>query len=332
MSSENQNNKPKILIIGAYGFLGQHFAKYCLKKDNLVSIGVKSTSKKPLDFSVTPIDTYYTDTSNFIKKNIPPRYIELITNKGIALTKIPKGEAVISDLFVLRMEDGWETFFEYLQFQSLLNTDENELAKYIHIVFYNQKGHSVGDREVKVKKALKTTLNVNQIAKELGIEKDGLFAVFHPYKESWLKSHNTFLAERGYLGYVNKSLGPIKGFVHGNLDAIAKFPSKEKYQLLGNYSFSEKEYSLQHKLIWGNTYKLNWVNPTDKNQKFSIETCGDKSQKIENYNIPPRGTLKYVKTVHKKEKEARIIIKSKLYLARPVVFKIMSASFDVFHG
>ena len=42
---------------------------------------------------------------NFIKKSIPPRYIELITNKGIALTKIPKEEAVISDLFVLRVEE-----------------------------------------------------------------------------------------------------------------------------------------------------------------------------------------------------------------------------------
>ena len=269
---------------------------------------------------------------NFLKKNIPPRYIELITNKGVALTKIPNGEAIISDLFVLRIEDGWETFFEYLQFQSLLNTDENQLTKSVHIVFFNQKGLSVGDREVKVKKALKTTLNVNQIAKDIGIEKDGLFAVFHPYKESWLKNHNSFLAERGYVGYANKSLGPIKGFVHGNLDAIAKFPSKEKYQLLGNYSFSDKEYRLQHKLTLGNRYELFLVNPTNKNQKFSIETSGEKSRKIDNYNVPPRGTLRYVKTVHKKEKEARIIIKSKLYLARPVVFKIMSASFDVFHG
>lgn len=268
----------------------------------------------------------------FIKKNIPPRYIELITNKGIILTKIPKGEAVISDLFVLRLEAGWETYFEYLQFQSLLNTDENELAKCVHFVFYNQKGLSVGQREVKVKKALKTTLNVNQIAKELGIEKDGLFAVFHSYKNSWLKNHDSFLAERGYVGYTNKSHGTIKGFVHGNLDAIAKFPNNEKYQLLGNYSFSEKEYRLQHKLTLGNTYELYWVNPTNKNQKFSIEISGEKSQKIENYSIPPRGALKHVKTINKKEKEARIIIKSKLYLARPLVFKIMPASFDVFHG
>ena len=46
-------------------FLGQHFTKYCLKKDYIVSIGVKST-EKPLDFSGIPIDTYYTDTNNFI--------------------------------------------------------------------------------------------------------------------------------------------------------------------------------------------------------------------------------------------------------------------------
>lgn len=67
-------------------------------------------------------------------------------------------------------------------------------------------------------------------------------------------------------------------------------------------------------------------------KSFLIETSGGKSKKIENYNVPPRGTLKYVKTVDKKEKYASIIIKSKLYLARPVVFKIMPTSFDVFHG
>ena len=269
---------------------------------------------------------------NFIKKNIPSRFIELISNKGITLTKIPMAESVISDLFVLRVEVGWETFFEYLQFQSLLHADQNEPAKRVCIVFYNQKGLFVGEKQVKVEKALKTTLNVNQIAKKLGIEEDGMFAVFHPYKESWLKNHNSFLAERGYVGYANKSLGPIKGFVHGNLDAIAKFTNNEKYQLLGNYSFSEKEYHLQHKLTSGNIYELYWVNPTNKNQKFSIETREEKNQKSENYDVPPRGTLKYVKTVDKKEKEASIIIKSKLYLARPVVFKIMKSSFDVFHG
>ena len=269
---------------------------------------------------------------NFIKKNIPPRYIELVANKGIAITKIPKGEAVISDLFVFRVEAGWETFFEYLQFHSLLNADENELSKSVRIIFYNQKGISICEREVKVKKALKTTLNINQIAKQLGLEKDGLFAVFHPYNESWLNNHNSFLAERGYVGYANKSLGPIKGFVHGNLDAIAKFSRNEEYQLLGNYSFLDKEYLLQHTLDPGNIYELFLVNPTNRKQKFSILEKSAGANKTTTFFLPPRGTHKYVKTVEKKGIRTKIIIKSKLYLARPVVFKIMPTSFDVFHG
>ena len=44
------------------------------------------------------------------------------------------------------------------------------------------------------------------------------------------------------------------------------------------------------------------------------------------------GLYKYVKTVDKNEDTTFIIIESKLYLARPVVFKIMPLSFDVFHG
>ena len=269
---------------------------------------------------------------NFIKKNIPPRYIELIVNKGVALTKIPKAEAVISDLFVLRVEAQWETYFEYLQFHSLLNLDRKDSQRTVHFVFYSQKGNVIGEREVKVENLLKTTLNISLIAKQLGIEKDGLFAVFHTYQKSWLTNHNSFLAERGYVGYANRNLGPIKGFVHGNIDAIAKFTNKEKYQLLGNYSFSNKEYHLQHKLTSGNTYELYLVNPTNKIQKFTLVHKEDNNQEKVNFEVPPRGVFKYVKTVHKKEKETSIIIKSKLYLARPVVFKIMTTSFDVFHG
>ena len=57
---------------------------------------------------------------NFIKKNIPSRYLEFFSYKAISITKIPdyKG-AVISDLFILRLEDGWETYFECLKFNNI---------------------------------------------------------------------------------------------------------------------------------------------------------------------------------------------------------------------
>ena len=37
-----------------------------------------------------------------------------------------------------------------------------------------------------------------------------------------------FSAERGYIGYENKNFGPIKSFVHGNLDAISQTIDKKE--------------------------------------------------------------------------------------------------------
>ena len=55
----------------------------------------------------------------FLKKNIPARYLELLSYRAVSITKTPQNGSVISDLFVLRIEDGWETYFECLQFNSI---------------------------------------------------------------------------------------------------------------------------------------------------------------------------------------------------------------------
>ena len=102
--------------------------------------------------------------------------------------------------------------------------------------------------------------------------------------------------------------------------------------LLGNYSFFKKEYRLQHSLEPGNNYELYLVNPTLKRQRFNlVQKTNQKVDRIK-VDLPPMGLYKYVKTVDKNEDTTFIIIESKLYLARPVVFKIMPLSFDVFHG
>ena len=57
----------------------------------------------------------------YLKKNVPARWLELFSYKAVSMTKTPPADAVISDLFVLRVEDGWETIFECLQLETLLN-------------------------------------------------------------------------------------------------------------------------------------------------------------------------------------------------------------------
>ena len=269
---------------------------------------------------------------HYLKKNVPARWLELFSYKAVSMTKIPPTDAVISDLFVLRVEDGWETIFECLQLETLLNPSKKGDIQTLIFCFYTKTGQFIKERKVTLQNEIKTTININQLVEDLTIEEDGLFAIFHPQKKYWIRQHDSFLAERGYIGYANSRLGPIKGYVHGNLDAIARSDSLRTDLLLGNYSFFKKEYRLQHSLEPGNNYELYLVNPTLTKQRFNlVQKTNQKEDRIK-VDLPPMGLYKYVKTVDKNEDTTFIIIESKLYLARPVVFKIMPLSFDVFHG
>lgn len=268
----------------------------------------------------------------YLKKNVPARWLELFSYKAVTITKIPPPDAVISDLFVLRVEDGWETIFECLQFETLLNPSKKVNIKDIIFSFYTNKGQLITERKVILPKEIKTTINVNQLVEDLTLKEDGLFAIFHPQKKNWIRHYDSFLAERGYIGYANSRLGAIKGYVHGNLDAIARSDYIRKDLLLGNYSFFNKEYRLQHSFEPGNSYELYLVNPTSTKQRLNLVQKTNKKEDRIIVDLPPMGLYKYVKTVDKNEDTTFIIIESKLYLARPVVFKIMPSSFDVFHG
>ena len=269
---------------------------------------------------------------HYLKKNVPARWLELFSYRAVSMTKIPPADAVISDLFVLRVEDGWETIFECLQLETLLNPSKNGDIQTLNFCFYTKTGQFIKEKKVTLPEEIKTTISINLLVEDLSIQEDGLFAIFHPQKKYWIRQHDSFLAERGYIGYANSRLGPIKGYVHGNLDAIARSDSLRKDLLLGNYSFFKKEYRLQHSLEPGNKYELYLVNPTLTKQRFNlVQKTNQKEDRIK-VDLPPMGLYKYVKTVDKNEGTTFIIVESKLYLARPVVFKIMPLSFDVFHG
>ena len=267
----------------------------------------------------------------FLKNNIPARYLELLSYRAVSITKTPQKGSVISDLFVLRMEDGWETYFECLQFNSIFNPHENANPQKVIFCFYTKTGQFITERNVVLPSAIKTTLNVNELVKDFNLTEDSLFAIFHPQKKQWITDHKSFLAERGYIGYANPNLGNIKGFVHGNLDAIARINSRKDDQLLGNYSFFKKQYNLQHILTEGNSYELFLVNPTSKKQKIKIIEETNCIKKEKESTIPSKGLFNHNIYVKKKEK-TKVVIESNIYLARPVVFKIMPSSFDVFHG
>ena len=266
----------------------------------------------------------------FLKKNIPSRILELLTYKGVSMTKIPSKGAVVSDLFILRVENNWQTYFEYLNLNSILIPSDAYENNVIKVYFYTKDGICKGFTKVTLKDSFKVTVNINELAAELNIYEDCTFAIFHTKLNTWISDFGSFISERGYIGYYNTKKGGIKGYVHGNLDAISKNVRSNNISLLGDYSYINKEYRLQHLFDPKYNYELFIVNPTAVPQKIILIEKSEDRINEKHFLVQPGGFINY--SVINDIFEKRIIIKSKLYLSRPVVFKIMSKSFDVFHG
>lgn len=269
----------------------------------------------------------------WIKQYVPSRFLEFLGKKGILITSIPIDEkSIISDLFVYKIENGWNTFFELLNYSRILDLKTLNDIKYdITIKFFNSSGVFLKNFKTKSSISFKSTLDIKKIANDLGIFKNGTFSVFHHYESKTTIYSKGFLTERGYIGYYNKNISPIKSYIHGNFDAIS-LNSNNQIKLLGTYSFFTKKFNLQHQLDKRYNYDIVLVNITPSNQKIKFELYQNDSVEFIEKIIPSKGYYEFNKLNNKIDSNSRLIIKSKLYLARPILFKYMDRSFDVFHG
>ena len=261
----------------------------------------------------------------WILKNIDSKYLEILNSKYIYLTKIPNNKhAVISDLFPLRIENNWNTFFELLNVPRLINPVQ-KINNEVEICFFDYNGKLLNVYEKVMLDQIKNTLNLKEIAKKLDITKDGTFAVFHKNDSQKLSSSGSFISDRGYVGYQNINHGPIKGYVHGNFDAVSK---KDKLSLLGVSSFFKKHYIIQYEFSPEYKYELFWVNTSNTNKTITLVNLSSSNDKF-SINIKPGGVKSYL---FKPKDISKLKLISNLNMARPVIFRYMNGSFDVFHG
>ena len=246
------------------------------------------------------------------------------------LTRVPSvKESVISDLFVWRRSDEWKTFFELLDINNLINADYQEAENnFATFVFYDRNGSEIGITKVPVKQG-RQTIDTSSLVPH-GFDGWGTYACFHQNISQTVSESGSFIAERGYSGYEWKDMG-ARGYVHGNLDAIAN--SDKGVEMLGTSWKENLIYQLQHVLTGPAIYEFALVNPTRIKQKVHFITS-DPSLKTEICDVvqlPSRAS--FIKRIEIKEGEKRqLAIKSKLYMARPVVFRLQAHSMDVFHG
>jgi hypothetical protein len=132
------------------------------------------------------------------------------------------------------------------------------------------------------------------------------------------------------LSYTYKA-SPLRSYVHGNLDAISKY--NDEHNMLGGSGILKREYTLQYELNNKSNYEIVVVNPSDEVKKITCKVVDSDNILInqEIIKVKPRGAGIFPVSFES-QKSARIIITSRLVMARPLVFRISDNFFDVCHG
>ncbi len=247
------------------------------------------------------------------------------------VTRKPKEkDSVISDLFPIRSNEKWCTFFEVLNVPALLNgsfvVSERQRVKFVR---FDAVGSVSGEKSISAPSTARETFELNETFFKR-CNDAATFSVFHLDYECSTDMGESYLAERGYTGFKRNDL-PIRAYVHGNLDAIGL--SSDSLEMLGNAGVFPRIYQVQHPLTGSALYEFFIVNPCAKRVrlKFEARTENGKWRVHETFSLNPRGSRSIPVAVDGDEvKFVRVV--SRLYLGRPVVFRSTQSSLDVFHG
>jgi hypothetical protein len=248
------------------------------------------------------------------------------------LTKTPKLLGVpVSDLFVWRNSDVWQTFFELTDMSGLFLDHEKVSERYATLYFFDNEGVLFFEKRLDLICNQRQTIDLSLFLSNSKC-KFGTFCVFHSHTPKVISDLGSFIAERGYVGYRYND-APLRAYVHGNLDAICLLPDMKR-QLLGSSSFLTREYWLQHELSDPAQYEIAMVNPSSRDQLIYCQLQSTRNgDKLETKEIKLRPGGAHVFPIKMGQSEtARIIIGSHLVMARPLVYRFNNNRMDVFHG
>ena len=248
------------------------------------------------------------------------------------LTKVPSdSNAKISDLFIWRHDKNWQTFFELLDMASILGDTKEHKAD---IIFFNYQGKQIHKQLLILNTNKRNTLDISKMLADINTNKPlgnfGTFCIFHHKTPEIIVQLNTFIAERGYISYQYKNK-LLRSYVHGNFDAISD--DNKEFSLLGGVSFLTRAYNLQYVFLPDTNNEIALVNTSHKLQKVQILLLDAMTRKIIKKHIAtivPKTPL--IHPILKTSTTTRLIIKSKMIMARPIVFVNNNDGIDVFHG
>jgi hypothetical protein len=219
----------------------------------------------------------------------------------------------ISDAFFWRVDHNFSTIFRYTDLTKYFLNENSELT----LVFFDNKNNFINKVNISNESMISGELNIGSYL--LNNESSyGTFYVFHKIN----KKIDISIRQSCYTGYSFKK--NLSSFVHGNTPVaynnLHKPNAKNKYGLAGYNLFINKTYRVQNYLGDYHNVEIMLMNPCNK--KISIETNSSKF----NLNI---GESKILEMNNLKKS---IVLKSRCYLLRPIIFAYKNDFLDVFHG
>lgn len=246
------------------------------------------------------------------------------------LTKKPRSlESVVSDLFIWRKSREFATYFDVINTAKLFAQDAPN-SWYVNIVIFDRFGKQMNCFPVQTREVDKITIDLSQAIKNIDQEY-GTFSVFRSETPESVKNQESYITERGYTSYRYKD-SPLRSYVHGNYDAIAKPPENYVYEMVGGSSFFRRKYFLQHYFFTDYRYELFFVNPTNRRQRIDVYVIdkGNKCNSKSTFYLDPReSTIHEVIPVGQK---SRVVLSSNMVMCRPVIFRFRNNKLDVYHG
>jgi hypothetical protein len=241
--------------------------------------------------------------------------------------KYPQSQ--ISDLFVWRDALNWKTYFELINVPSIF--DNNIEDSTVQVVFFKENGKEFFRENIDLIANYRQKIDISNLLKKIkktqSVGDIGTFAVFHSYTPKIVLSFNAYLSECGYVSYKYNN-APLNSYVHGNFEAIACY---NNFEMLSASSIFKRKYNLQYSLNSVKLYEIALVNITNKIKKVSFLVLDINHNKLikETFYIESKGSFVYK---IQNSKASRLIIISRLIMARPVVFEINKNNLNVFHG
>lgn len=257
------------------------------------------------------------------------RLRRLIEDKPIAELKPFNGKAAISDLFVWRHNDDWDTEFELFNITSFVYPADMPEER-CEMVFFDSEGYEFNRETIVLAAFERRTLKISDYLG--GRQGTGTFSIFHHSALSGrYEERGSHLTERGYVGYRRKG-DRLKSFCHGNLQSLSQAPGQRGYSYVAATT-APMRYHPQLVVSDCRKVELIYTNPSAKAQALEIGLFDRADQKIGEHNvIIPSCGVRIIAIDNADHRIHTFDNKGGIVMWRPVILKYYETHFDAMHG